>query len=653
MLLQIRQTTYSLQSVTKVVLMKNIFIMKTLTKLTQMVTLICLVAMGFPQQGFSQEPAWKLALDKEIEWTLHTQNKILLVGTSDWGLHGIDANSGKLLWSNKDMYNSAKALKGPDGKKVGYTANLIRVLHDVNDAKVSDFAIVKYTDNIAVKNFVVLNIRTGEVVINPKMAGMPVVKIIGPEVATFNYDASDYIADLKGVVISASWVDLSKPGKEFMQVTKFIDLESGKVTWESTDFSSKFLPVVTEDKNLLFIGEVTAAKIDAKTGAPFWTFGVADKKNTFEAFDANIHLTEGYFYQKKGNQGVVTAVDLKSGASLWEKPLATKDAPVLTAEDFGVIVADEKNFTLMEAKTGNTKWTAKKLSGVVVDLGADWGIAVGEKDKYLTVLDKNTGAEKWSQKVKGIRIDQLTGAGIMFTNEDGSVGLFGFDGKPVWSAKDMIKGPGVLRAKPSLDQEVFYAGGTVYHVDLVTGKKKVIVGKVDFEEKETPDNLEFTGSNFVLSSSQNMMGFDGDGTILYQDHWASPKISLAGRIAMRTMQVAMVAMASAAAYNQGYAGNNTSLGKQYGNQREFFEDMSGAFGDVANQRFKASLNKGIYSFILTDVGAGVGLVKVDKVSGKEEGKIVLNDKEPVYDSDPENGMIFYKPTKKEVFGYVF
>jgi outer membrane protein assembly factor BamB len=631
--------------------------MKELTKTTLKLFLIMLMAWAIGIESFAQEPAWKLSLEKGVEWTKYTPNKILLVGSSDWGLHGVDASTGKLLWSNDDLYNSAKAIKGPDGKKVGYTPDLIRVLEDPTDPKISDFAIVKYTDDILVKNFVVINIRTGELVINPKMAGMPVVKIVGPEQATFNYYGSDYIPELKGVVLTASYVDMYKAGKPYTQITKFIDLETGKLAWESDQFSSIFLPVVTEDNQLLFIGEKTSAKINAKTGEPFWTFEVADKKNNFEAFDANIHLTEGYFYQKKGNQGVVTAVDLASGKALWEKPLSSKDAPVLTAENFGVIVADEKNFTLMEAETGNTKWSAKKLSGIVVDLGKDYGIAVGEKDKYLTVLDKNTGVEKWSQKIKGIKIDQLTGAGIMYLDEEGSIGLFGFDGSPVWDKKDLIQGPGVLRAKPSLDQEVFYADGKVYHVNLATGQKKVIMDKVEFGEKETPDNLEFTGSNFVLSSSQNMLGFDENGSILYQDHWASPKISLAGRIALRTAQVAMVAMASAAAYQQGATQGSSlapsSISKQYGHQREFFEDMNSAFGQVANQRFKASSSKGVYSFILTDVGEGVGLVKVDKVSGKEQGKIVLNDKEPVYDSDPENGMIFYKPTKKEVFGYIF
>jgi outer membrane protein assembly factor BamB len=631
--------------------------MQKLSTTTPKLFLIMLLAWAIGIESYAQEPAWKLSLEKGVEWTKYTPNKILLVGSADWGLHGVDASTGKLLWSNNDLYNSAKTLKGPDGKKVGYTPDLIRVLEDPNDPGISDFAIVKYTDDILVKNFVVINIRSGEVVINPKMAGMPVVKVIGPEQATFNYYGSGYIPELKGVVITASYVDMYKAGKPYTQISKFINLETGKLAWESDQFSSKFLPVVTADNNLLFIGEKTSAKINAKTGEPVWTFEVADKKNNFEAFDANILLTDGYFYQKKGSQGVVSAVDLESGKVIWEKPLSTKDAPILTAENFGVIVVDEKNFTLMEAETGSTKWSAKKLSGIVVDLGRDRGIAVGEKDKYLTVLDKNTGAEKWSQKIKGIQIDQLTGAGIMYYDENGSVGLFGFDGQAVWDKNNMIKGPGILRAKPSLDQEVFYADGTVYHVNLVTGQKKVIVSKVEFGEKETPDNLEFTGVNFVLSSSQNMMGFDQNGTILYQDQWASPKISLAGRIAMRTAQIAMVAMASAAAYQQGATQGSTfapsSISKQYGQQREFFEDMSGAFGQVANQRFKASSSKGVYSFILTDVGQGVGLVKVDKVSGKETGKIVLNDKEPVYDSDPENGMIFYKPTKKEVFGYLF
>ncbi len=615
--------------------------------------------------SFAQEPAWKVTLDKGVEWTRYTPNKILLIGSSDWGLHGVDANTGKLLWSNEDLYNSAKAIKGADGKNQKYTEALIHVLTDDSDPTVSDFAVVKYSDFALVKNFVVLNIRTGEVVTSPAKAGMPTQKVLtslralGSETATFNYGGTAYIPELKAVMITGNWIDIKAQGTPAHQLTKLIDLKSGDELWGNDQVSSNFEPTVTQDGNLFLLADDIASKIDAKTGTVLWSYSVADKKNSFQSFGANLDLTEGYIYQKKGGRGLLTALDLNLGNVKWEKELSSKDIPILNAEYYGVIAADEKNFTLFDAESGEVKWTAKKLDGVVVDMGGNHGIAVGEKDKYLTVLDKNTGEEKWSEKIKGIEIDQLTGTGIMYRNGDGSIGLFGFDGKPLWDGKNMIKGETILRAKPGMDREIFYADGKIYHVDLISGSKKVIIDDIKFQEKESPDNLEHTGANFVLSSSQNMMGFDETGRVLYQNHWPSPKISLAGRIALRTIQVAALAMTAASSAAAG-ANHNTysnvsynKYGEDYKRQADFYANLANGMAQAAGKRFKATKSRGVNTFILTDVGGGNGLVRVDKASGKATGKIELNDKEPLFDSDPENGMIFYKPSKKEVHGYMF
>lgn len=615
--------------------------------------------------SFSQDPAWKVTLDKGVEWTRYTPNKILLIGSSDWGLHGVDATNGKLLWSNEDLYNSAKAIKGADGKNQKYTEALIQVLTDDSDPKVSDFAIVKYSDYVTVKNFVVMNIRTGEVVTSPAKAGFPTQKVLtslkamGSETATFNYEGSTYIPEMKAVMISGSWIDIRAQGTPAYQMTKLIDLVSGKELWTNDQVSANFEPLITEDGNFFLLADNIASKVDAKTGKVLWSYTVAEKKNTFQSFGADLNVTKGYIYQKKGGKGLLSALDLNSGSVKWEKELSSKDVPVLSAEHYGVIAADEKNFTLFDAESGEVKWTAKKLDGIVVDMGGDNGIAVGEKDKYLTVLDKHTGEEKWSEKIKGIQIDQLTGAGIMYRNEDGSIGLFGFDGKPLWDGKNMIKGETILRAKPGMDREIFYADDKVYYVDLITGDKKVIIDDIKFKEKETPDNLEYTGTNFVLSSSQNMLGFNESGQVLYQDHWPSPKISLAGRIALRTIQVAALAMTVASSAAAG-ANHNTysnvsynKYGEEYKRQADFYAGIADGMAAAAGKRFKATKSRGTNSFILTDVGNGNGLVRIDKVSGKSTGEIMLNDKEPMFDSDPENGMIFYKPSKKEVHGYVF
>ena len=373
----------------------------------------------------------------------------------------------------------------------------------------------------------------------------------------------------------------------------------------------------------------------------------------------NLKLTNGYFYQKRGNNGLLTAVDLASGRKLWENELSTKNTPQLTATSFGVIVADEKNFNLFDGASGATKWTAKKLDGMVVDLGGDRGIVVAEKEKYLTVLDKDTGEERWSQKVKGISIDQMTGVGIMYRNGDGDLGIFSFDGKDLWTGKDKLKGEGLLRAKSSIDKEAFYGDGSLYMVDLVSGKKEKIIDEVKFEERETPDNLEYTGSGFLLSSSQNMMGFDENGKGMFQNHWPSPKISLVGRIALRTLSIAATTLAVAAAAQAGdaYGATGSMAGTSVAQRKlaaesESLSDMLSAFSEIANQRFKSSKSKGNYNLILTDVDGNIGLCQIDKATGKEMSNIVLNDKNPVYEFDPIQGTIFYKPSKKEVHCFV-
>jgi outer membrane protein assembly factor BamB len=606
----------------------------------------------------SGDPIWKQNFDKGVDWTRLASNGILLVGTSDWGLHGVDVTTGQLLWSNEKLYNSAKGLKGADGKKQEYNESLIQILEKDGSPGTSNFALVRYTDDIMIKNMVLINIKTGEMIINPESAGMPVLRMLGKEDVYFNYYGSGYMADLNAVIISGDGKD-PKTGKDFT-ITKYVSLPDGKVLWENNDIASKMLPVATEDGNMLMVGEKTIAKLDPKTGKMLWSKDVEDKKLSWEAFDVNITLTTGYFYQKKGSNGLLSAIDLASGNNLWEKELSTKKAPELTATSFGVIVADDKDFNLFDASSGNVKWTAKKLSGLVVDLGGNRGIAIAEKDKYLTVLDKDTGAEKWSQKVKGIQIDQITGAGIMYWDDKRQLGLIDFDGKDIWTGKDKLNGEGILRARPSLETELFYSDEKVVKVNLITGEKKVIIDKVKFEEKETPDNLEFVGSGFVLSSSQNMWGFDENGKVFYQQHWASPKISLAGRIALRTMSVATTMMAAAAAVRAGDAYGNSGFGgmggtsvqqRQLAAQAESFSNMSSAFSQAANQRFKASKARGDYNLILTDVDGNIGLRQIDRATGKEMGNFVLNDKNPVYEFDPVQGTIFYKPSKKEVFCY--
>ena len=83
---------------------------------------------------------------------------------------------------------------------------------------------------------------------------------------------------------------------------------------------------------------------------------------------------------------------------------------------------------------------------------------------------------------------------------------------------------------------------------------------------------------------------------------------------------------------------------------------SAAMSDLS-KRFSASSNAKNYKLILTKVStsddSGVGLVRINKLTGKVDGKVVLDDKKPDYLFDEIENMLFYKDGNKKLVAYNF
>ena len=93
-------------------------------------------------------------------------------------------------------------------------------------------------------------------------------------------------------------------------------------------------------------------------------------------------------------------------------------------------------------------------------------------------------------------------------------------------------------------------------------------------------------------------------------------------------------------------------------------DKADRWGDIAtsamgtfSERFKASDNAKNYILMLTRVKSlgdnGIGLVRVNKLTGKVEGKVVIDDKEPDYLFDEIDNVLFYKDANKKIVAYNF
>ncbi|MEQ8711814.1 MAG: PQQ-binding-like beta-propeller repeat protein [Cyclobacteriaceae bacterium] len=631
-------------------------------KIYQHMTMLLLM-LSIVSVSTAQDALWQLDFEKEVVWTKITESGILLIGTSDRTIHGVDSRDGNILWSN-DILRASNPLRGADGKKLEDSQafdQFVNVLEDPDYPELGDFIEVKFSDFVASANYAVINIQTGEEVMSPEKANMPVTKFLGKERATFNFNGTTYIPELRMVLISASWIDYMVKGQPEYNLTKMVSLPDAKVIWETDEIAVDGYPYVTENGDIIMPGKKKIARMNAKTGAIKWSFEVEDKKQTFESFDLSLDLATGYFFEKKNNKGALVAHDMATGARLWEAEMKLKDVPQMNAMGYGVVTVDSKNFTLYDAANGSIKWEKKKLDGYTVDLG-DMGILVTAKEKFLALLNKETGEEIWEEKISGISIDQVIGRGIMYSDAKGRLGLISYEGEKVWDKKGMLEVPN-LRYRPTFTTELLYIEGDLYEVDLEEGDYRLMIEKMEknvFEGEDGPSAIEYVDGGYLFSNSNELIMLDPDGSVRWQKFWAPPGMSLAAKIALKTAQVAMYAMAASAsaqsAQHKSPYGGDTYYSKMYAEQAAAWAVAGAMVGSEARKKFTATVSKGDDMLLLTKVGEGgqknsSGLLKVDKRTGEELGTLLLGDKKPTYDYDALTSTVFFKADNKQIICY--
>lgn len=556
-------------------------------------------------------------------------------------------------------------MKGADGKKIDAAFafnNFINILEDPEYPEISDFLEIKFTDYAMYKNYAVINMHTGEEVMSPRKAEMPVTKIpLMGEMVTFNYNGTGYIPELRMIIISAAYADLNNGG-EWTTVTKMVELPSAKVIWTSNEVAVDGFPYVMENGDIVLPGATQIARLNSKTGAVKWSYNTSNKKQFFVSFDLSLDLTTGYFFEKKNNSGALSAVDMATGTKKWEQELRLKEVPTMSAMGYGVVTIDSKNFTLYDLEGGNVKWTAKKIDGYVVDLG-EKGILATSKGKRLVLMNKDDGSYIWDEKVPGIQIDQVAANGIMYSDVKGRLGYIQYDGQKIWDKKGMLEVP-TLRYKPEFTKEIMYIDEDLYEIDLMTGDYSVLKSKLNKEfegDKEAgPTSVELVEGGYLFTDDQNLVMLETDGSVRFKKYWEAPGMSMAAKIALRVGQAAAIAMAVSSSVessrNRTAYGGETYYSKMYAQQAEDFAAIAGMAGAAAKQKFSATVSKGNMRMILTRVGEGgqgksAGIVKVDKRTGEELGSLLLGDKKPVYDYDPVSGQVFFKAENKTIISY--
>lgn len=465
---------------------------------------------------------------------------------------------------------------------------------------------------------------------------------------------------------------------KYNQGVGLYDLTSGKLIRIFERKTSNIMvgrPEILGD-NIIIPGMKDIQSYSIKTGAVNWKSEIKNATGTISLEETN----ELYAYRRKGDNTEVLKISSSNGQALW--PEGNKIKGVVSRYEF-----TPKGLAIVTNVIGSKKGIAGKLS------------AAGTSKVYL--LDLNTGEDLWSKspKTKGIISHfYIEEDGIIFGVSTGGINKIAFDGTPRWK-KPLKTGPGIqvmMRGEKGLlyisetdtdlidfetgesvfgktikykkseavastsdekrDRFLITCKDGVYAVNGNTGSSDLIQGSVNFDGKEVPSNIEIRENGILLSSDQNLMLLDFNGEEAWHVYHRAPGKSAAGAIFMGAMSLAVAAVAvsesaqAGAMKGAGVPSSNYSVQMHEMNAENFGAAADQGFKEML-QRFNATKATENSAFILTKVDGGISLVKVDKDSGDTLDTILIKDKDPMYEVDDIEGILYFKSKGNTINGY--
>ena len=328
---------------------------------------------------------------------------------------------------------------------------------------------------------------------------------------------------------------------------------------------------------------------------------------------------------------------------------------------------NESEIAFLSAASGEDLWDkAPKTKGYVQHFyvqndGILFGIQQGGINKIS--FDGKTLFKKPLKTGENIMIMAESPQGLIYiTSEDANIVNLK-TGDPVWKKPLKYKNSAAVASTfdKAKNRYLIAADGDIYAIDATSGDVSELA-KVKFDEKEVANAMEMRNGNLFLSSSQNVALLDAQGNEKFHEYYKSPGQSgfikvISGIAAVAATGLAVAHAAKAGANRTSSYGNSNDLsnyndyGKENKRAADMFASIGGAAFDVMSKRFKATAATENAQFILTKLNDGVGLVKVNKDTGKVDKEIVLKDKKPEYQVDELAGVLFYKANDKTIYAY--
>ncbi|WP_417785424.1 PQQ-binding-like beta-propeller repeat protein [Tenacibaculum sp.] len=604
--------------------------------------------------AFSQRDASKtLNFESKVKDLLVVPfNGISVISEGD-NVHGYDPTKEEIIWSTKKQKNNSVVL---DVSSMDGDIN-VDVLGSLFPGE-REFAYIEDTPFIQLfhsNKLYVYNSFNGELIFNPP--------------SLERYFQSKYLFDENALLlygISENKLIVAKyllSDKEFAWKTavsdQFFEFFNSLLKLSGTVFKDKF--TYTKDKVFALI-KTKFYTLDKSTGKLLWK---SEEKNILDyknSLDGNKLIT----IKKKGFLGFKNEIelyDVPTGNKIWKKPLSTKFLILFEDWQDKMLLAHYKGFNFYDYNTGKKLWKKDpKGKGIksVIPIDGDFlyvyddeMMLINKDGKKLwrgdvTISDNDDDPIFFLEKTNNNRILYVTSTYANMVDYK--------TGKKVWSKNLKLneKRPTFADYDAKSGNFIVFNDEELYKFNENSTKRPKPFSKLKLKSEKTISSMILFPNNISISGQSEVVGVDFNGKLLFHKKYSQPG-ELGRKIFKGLSQAAQVASAAATAEvtvtteykdSKGNSVKNSNTSALFGERTKAIGESgyiaAGVTGSFLNDRFNAMQETNKYALIFAKgENNSKLLVKVNKETGKEIDKIVLENNKPVYDVDFATDMIYY------------
>ncbi len=583
---------------------------------------------------------WKTAVDQKI-MAIEVAANGNLIATGEDNTYGIDPMAGNVLWTNPLKKGKLDYYPGTDFIMVddhvvnpdnGKNVNLGTYLSTAEGDPITVLKQYFLYDNDLVISYGTVNTKANSILESDEQK--QVISLTQLSTGNNFWTRDDYFQKPRNVLGEGKFAK-SKLGS--MMGKSMGKSELAQKDAKTGGYRVLTDPVATSFNSIILPMKHALEAVDITTGNILWQVDYPTYKATNLNHPSAQDGTTVIAISADGKvvyvtrMGVLMAIDVQTGKGVWNDPIMTYNIiGYIRVLDNGVLVlpmdetisiTQREKAALYNAADGNKIWetqiAGKVLQYAVTGLGTAMAMENYQKNELINVIDTKTGALLLDSKYKisgVIQNMQSIPAGVLYMTDKEANVLDIKQGEAINDRSIHKKEDGEYL---TLDQpDAFYimvkGENELKKIDKNTGIIAPFAKEtIAFKNKERPEYLEAYNGKIIASSSQNIISYNLDGSVLFQKYYPAPSISRMWKVA-------------------------------------------NAFGVVASskaqrnisQRFKKSKEQKDDLYMLSNNDDGdLSILKVKKSDGTvdETVPLVRKDRDPVYTIDDISNSLYYVP----------